>query len=175
GLKAGSVCAYLISPDGKPVAVAPLNEDVATDPDRLAELLERVIRDLKVAKGDPLVKPKAPSAPSARADALVLHVVARYLERLGNVGVSYDVSVRGTKKEFHWANLPSEAWVILSKPQWAKLLPPDEVRPDTSWEPDRGVVAKVLAHFYPPTENTDLAKNRIDKQSLRARVESIEK
>src|SRR4051812_10920483 len=78
GLKAGSVCVYLISPDGKPVAVAPLNENVAADPDRLADLLERVIRELQVAQGDPLVKPKPPSAPPAGADALVLHVVARY-------------------------------------------------------------------------------------------------
>src|SRR5438552_418892 len=55
GLKAGSVCAYLVAPDGRVVAVAPLNERVATDPDRLAELMDRVIRELKVAKGDPLV------------------------------------------------------------------------------------------------------------------------
>jgi hypothetical protein len=175
GLKAGTVCVYLISPDGKPVAVAPLNENVATDPDRLAELLERVRRDLKAAKGDPLVKPKSPTAPSAGADALVLHIVARYLERRGNDCVPYDAKkVLGTKKAGNWANLPSEDWVVLSKPQWTSLLPPGDVRTDTSWEPDKEVVAKVLTHFYPPTENTDLAKNRIDKQSLRARVESIE-
>src|SRR5262245_51391240 len=83
GLKAGSVCAYMIAPSGRPVAVAPLNENVAADPDRLAGLLERVIGELKVARGEALVKPKPPSAPSAGADALVLHVVARYLERRG--------------------------------------------------------------------------------------------
>src|SRR5262245_65325334 len=91
GLKAGSVCAYMIAPDGRPVAVAPLNEDVAADPDRLAGLMEQVIRDLKVARGDPLVQPKPPSAPPAEADALVLHVVARYLERRGNEDVPLDV------------------------------------------------------------------------------------
>src|SRR5262245_52738752 len=131
GLKASSVCAYLIAPDGKPVAVAPLNEDVATDPDRLAELMERVIRDLNVTKGDPLVKPKAPSAPSAGANALVLHVVARYLERRGSECVPVDVkNVLGTKKAVNWGNLPSEDWVVLSKAQWTKLLPPDDVRAD---------------------------------------------
>ena len=35
------------------------------------------------------------------------------------------------------------------------------------------VTGKVLRHFYPPTENTDLGKNRLDEQALRARVESI--
>jgi hypothetical protein len=176
GLKAGSVCAYLIAPDGRPVAVAPLNENVAADPDRLAELMERVIRELKVAKGDPLVRPKPPSAPAGRADALVLHVVARYLERRGDEYVPYDVKeVLGTKKASNWANLPSESWVVLSKSQWTKLLPPDDVRVNTSWEPNKEAAAKVLKHFYPPTEDTDLTKNRIDEQPLQARVESIEK
>jgi hypothetical protein len=71
--------------------------------------------------------------------------------------------------------LPSEDWAVLSKAEWTKLLPSGEVRVGGSWVPDKKVTAKVLAHFYPPTENTDLAKNRIDKQSLQARVESIKK
>jgi hypothetical protein len=176
GLKAGSVCAYLIAPDGKPVAAAPLNESVAADPERLAELMERVIRDLKVAKGEPLVKPQPPSAPPADADALVLHIVARYLERRANDYVPHDVKdLLGTKKAHNWGNLPSEGWVVLSKSQWTKLLPGGEVRANTAWEPDKEVMASVLKHFYPPTENTDLAKNRIDEQPLQARIESIEK
>ena len=36
------------------------------------------------------------------------------------------------------------------------------------------VGAKLLTHFFPPTENTDVAKNRIDEQSLRARVDSVQ-
>jgi hypothetical protein len=176
GLKAGTVCAYMVAPDGRPVAAAPLNQNVAADPDRLAELMERVIRELKVAKGDPLVRPKPPSAPPAGADALVLHVVARYLERRGDKYVPHDVKeVLGTRKAHNWANLPSESWVVLSKAQWTKLLPRGDVRLNTSWEPDKGVAANVLKHFYPPTEDTDLAKNRIDEQSLQARVEAIEK
>src|SRR5262245_1521816 len=57
GLRAGSVCAYMVAPDGRPIAVAPLNESVATDPERLAALMEKVIRELKVTKGDAVVKP----------------------------------------------------------------------------------------------------------------------
>src|SRR5262245_1688362 len=162
GLKAGSVCAYMIAPDGRPVAVAPLNENVAADPDRIAELMERVIRELKVAKGDALVRPQPRSAPPAGADALVLQVVARYLERRGDEYVPHDVKeLLGTKKAHNWGNLPSEGWVILSKAQWTKLLPPGDVRPNASWGPDKEVAATLLKHFYPPTENTDLAKNRI--------------
>ena len=175
GMKAGTVCAYMVAPDGRPVAAAPLNESVAGDPDRLAELMERVIRELKTAKGDALVRPTPPSAPPAEADALVLHVVARYLERRGNDFVPHDVKqLLGTKKAHNWANLPSEGWVVLSRSEWTRLLSPGEVRLNASWEPDKEVVAKVLKHFYPPTEDTDLAKNRIDEQPLQARVEAIE-
>jgi hypothetical protein len=56
-----------------------------------------------------------------------------------------------------------------------KLLPHADLRPADSWELDNEVMASVLTHFYPPTENTDLRKNRIEEQSLQARVESIEK
>jgi hypothetical protein len=175
GLKAGTVCAYMIAPDGRPVAVAPLNQNVAGDPDRLAELMERVIQELKVAKGDLLARPTPPSAPPADADALVLHVVARYLERRGDDYVPHNVKeLLGTKKAHNWANLPSEGWVVLSRSEWTKLLPTGDVRMNDSWEPDKKVVTKVLNQFYPPTENTDLATNRIDEQPLQARVEAIE-
>jgi hypothetical protein len=174
GLKAGSVCTYMISPDGRPIAAAPLNESVAADPDRLAELMQRVVRELKVDKGDTLVQPKGQSAPRADADALVLHVVARYLQRQGDEYVPHQVKeLLGTKKGVSWGSLPSEDWVVLSKAEWAKLLPPGEVRPETPWELPGDVAAKVLNHLYPPTENTDLKKNRIDEQVLQARVESI--
>jgi hypothetical protein len=83
--------------------------------------------------------------------------------------------VLGTKRAGNWGNLPSEAWVVLSKSQWTKLLPPGDVRPNATWEPDKTVAATLLNHFYPPTENTDLAKNRIDKQTLQGRVEAIDK
>jgi hypothetical protein len=107
---------------------------------------------------------------------LVLHVVSRYLERKGDECVPYNVKdLLGTRKGVGWANLPSESWVVLRKEECAKLLPPGDVRPGTSWELPGEVAGKVLTHFYPPTENTDLGKNRIDEQVLRARVESVEK
>lgn len=147
------------------------------DPDRLAELMQRVAGDLKAVKGEPVVEPKRQSAgPKADADSLVLHVVARYLERRGDDYVPHDVKeLLGTKKAVNWGSLPSEGWVILSKADWAKLLPGGEVRPGKSWELPAEVTAKVLTHFYPPTENTDLKKNRIDEQTLQGRVESIER
>src|SRR5262249_47754512 len=93
----------------------------------------------------------------------------------GNEYVPFDVKgLVGTKKGGNWNNLPSEDWVVLSKAEWPKLLPPREVRLNAAWEPHKEVAGKVLQHFYPPTENTDPAKNRIDEQLLHARVVSME-
>src|SRR5437870_11830968 len=57
GLPAGTVCAYLLTPDARPIEVAPLNQSLATDPLRLAEVMERVIQKLNVPKGETLVQP----------------------------------------------------------------------------------------------------------------------
>ena len=175
GLDAGTVCAYLVTPEGKPVATAPLNRDVAADPVKLAELMERVVRDLDVTKGEPLVPPQPYKGPKAVSDdSLMVHVVTRYLERKGDELVPYDLSQSlGTKQAIGWGNLPSESWVELSRDDWLKLLPTGDVAADTAWQPDAKVAAMVLNHFYPPTENTDLAKNRLDELSLSAKVESV--
>jgi hypothetical protein len=185
GLSAGTVCVYLLTPAGRPVDTAPLNRPEATDPERMAEKLTRLVRELKLTKGEPVVRPN-PQSPlresvQAAADSLVLHVTARYLERQGNDFVRFDTSrVLGSQKGGNWGDLPSEGWIVLDRSEWTKLLPAvgdapaREIRVGSSWKPDKPATATLLNHFFPPTENTDLAKNRIDEQSLVARVESIE-
>jgi hypothetical protein len=64
--------------------------------------------------------------------------------------------------------------VALSKPEWRSLLPVGEVRVDTTWKPGEDVAAKLVKHFYPPTENTDLSTNRFEKLEIQGRVESFE-
>lgn len=185
GLPAGTVCAYLLTPTARPIDTAPLNRPEATDPQRMAEKLTRVVRDLNVTKGGSVVpaKPQSPlrAAAGADTDSLVLHLTARYLHRKGDDFVRFDTqSVLGSQKGGNWGDLPSEGWIVLSRPEWLKLLPTTDdasardIRPGTSWEPDKVVNAKLLNHFFPPTENTDLAKNRIDELSLIARIESVE-
>jgi len=185
GLSAGTVCAYLLTPTARPIDTAPLNRPEATDPERMAEKLTRVVRDLKVSQGDPVVRPK-PQSPlresgQADPDSVVLHLTARYVHRKGDDLVRFDTqSVLGSQKGGNWGDLPSEGWIVLSRSEWLKLLPTvdnaptRDIRAGTSWEPDKVVTAKLLNHVFPPTENTDLAKNRIDEQSLVARVESVE-
>ena len=185
GLHTGTVCAYLLTPTARPLDTAPLNRPEATDPERMAEKLTRVVRELNVTKGDPVVQPK-PQSPLRAGEhsdpaSLVLHLTARYLQRRGDELVRFDnQSVLGSQKGGNWGDLPSEGWIVLGRSEWTKLLPASDgdskrdVRAGSSWEPDKAVAAKLLNHFFPPTENTDLAKNRIDEQSLVARVESVE-
>src|SRR5205823_120849 len=57
--------------------------------------------------------------------------------------------------------------------EWAKWLPRGTVAVGQSWEVDAPTAAALLKRFYPPTEDNDLAKSWIDRQSLRATVVSI--
>jgi hypothetical protein len=145
----------------------------AAKPERMLAMLQKAVTKLKVAPGEPLLKPCCQSqAPNAEPGSLVLHLTARYLERKGKELVRIQ-PVLGAERSGQWASLPSEDWVVLSKAEWTKLLPAGPVRAGDSWDWDRDVTARLLTHFYPPTENTDNRKNRIDEQSLRAKVLAI--
>jgi hypothetical protein len=171
GLPAGTVHVYLLKPDGH--VIASMHVADATKPDRLLTLLARIVRTLHARPGEPLVHAVAHSVPPAHArDALVLHVTARYVERQGQEERRIH-PVLGTARSSQWASLPSEDWVVLDRNAWHKLLPGRAVRVDASWDLDKEVSAKLLIHFYPPTENTDLRTNRLEQQDLRATVVSI--
>ena len=53
------------------------------------------------------------------------------------------------------------------------FLPPAGAKEGATWEIAPPVAAKLLTHFYPPTENSDIGKNRIDAQRLFGTVETI--
>jgi hypothetical protein len=55
----------------------------------------------------------------------------------------------------------------------AKLLPAGLPRPGLTWRPDAKLAARLLTHFYPVTENNDVAKNRIEEQALEGTVLSV--
>jgi hypothetical protein len=135
--------------------------------------LQRAVDKLKVSAGEALVKPAPQStAPSCAAGALVLHLTARYLERQGDNYVRMH-PVLGTERSGQWAHLPSENWVVFTPEETRKLLPAGDVKPGTTWDLDRELTTRLLTHFYPPTENTDVHKNRLDQQALKATVLSV--
>ena len=136
-------------------------------------MLERTVEKLKLEEGQPLVKPVAQSAaPKTGGDTLVLHLTARTLTRKADEWVPVK-PVLGETRSAGWGAFAAEDWVVLNKDECAKLLPDGDVTAGQSWDPDKAVAAKVLKHFYPSTENNDVAKNRIDEQELRATVLSV--
>jgi hypothetical protein len=162
---AGSVCVYLVGPDGKGLASMIVSE--AAKADQLRQLLEKTANDLKVEAGKPLVAPALQSvSPKVPAGSLVLHLVSRVSHR------------------FSWGEFPSEDWIVLTADEAKKLLPPAGVAKGASWDVDREVSARILTHFYPQTETCHLAadtaadgphKHRIERQELKATVLSADK
>jgi hypothetical protein len=94
--------------------------------------------------------------------------VARYLERKGAELVPTESSGGD------WTAFAGEDWITLPQSQWLKLLPPAGAKPGDSWEINRAVANEIALRLYPPTENNDLAKNRIDALSLKATVLSVD-
>ncbi len=170
-LSVGTVHVYLTAPDGhtidsQHVATAARVED-------LTAMLERAVERLKTKPGKPLVAPTAQSKrPKADADALVLHLTARLLVKKGDDFVPAKTQL-GETRSGSWGAYPGEDWVVLNKAEWTKLLPAGASAVGTTWEPDREVLAKLLLHFYPPTENNDVKKNQIEKQEVRATILSV--
>jgi hypothetical protein len=173
-LSTGTVHVYILTPDGHPVDS--LHVARASRVETLLDCLERAIARFKVEAGPTLVKPAPQSRPARKeADALLLHVTTRHLRRKGAAFVPLgDEARRGQSQNAGWGAEPGEDWVELPRAEWARLLGPAKVEAGTSWEPDAKVVAKVLTHFYPPTENNDVAKNRIQEQALKATVLSVQ-
>jgi hypothetical protein len=170
-LPAGTVCVYLLGPDARLLDSLIVSD--AAKPERLLDLLQRTVDRLKLSPGEPVVKAEPQShSPPCEPGALVLHLTARYLQRQGDDYVRLH-PVLGTERSGQWAHLPSENWVVLARDEWRKLLPAGDVRPGTSWDLDRDVTARLLTHFYPPTENTDVRKNRFDEQALKGTVLSV--
>src|SRR6185436_7011746 len=149
-LSVGTVHVYILSPDGHPIDS--LHVATAAKTERLIDLLERTVEKLHVREGKAVVPLVAQSAPPKSApDSLVLHLTSRSLDGRGA-----------------WSDFPVEDWIVLGREEWDKLLPTAHVQVGDSWKLDKVISAKLLTHFYPPTENNDVSKNQFERQSLRA-------
>ena len=167
-MSSGSVHVYLLDPAGRPVGSQHVAS--AAKVEQLTGLLEETIDRLKVPAGKTLVPPCAQSqCPKAPADSLILHLVARNVDRKNGEDIPHQVKL-GTTRSIGWGSYPAEDWIILGKDEWSQLAPKGKIAAGMSWEPAPEVAARVLKHFYPSTENNDVGKNRIDRQELKATV-----
>src|SRR5207237_1553325 len=123
-LSVGTVHAYVLNSDGKPLDSLHVAE---AGPEHVTAMLEKAIQTLKVPKGLPVVKVGPQSvAPKAAADALVLHLTARYLVARNQPNARKDIdddfvplkATLGAEKSGQWTALPSEDWIVLQKAQW---------------------------------------------------------
>ncbi len=170
-LSTGTVHVYIMAPDGH--AIDSQHVATATKVDRLIAMLERTVGRLKTLPGKALVPVHNQGRqPIIAADDLLLHLVARNVQRRGNEDVPNRPNL-GETRSGNWGAYPAENWIVLKRPEWGKLLPTQPIAAGSTWELDQDTAAKFLGYFYPATENNDIRKNRIDKQSLQATVLSV--
>src|SRR5262245_47540261 len=153
-LSVGTVHAYVLTPDGRTHDSLHVAEAAKTD--RTLDMLKRAVTTFKPKEGKP-ASSLAPQSkpPKAAAGDMVLHLVSRGDDR-------------GS-----WGEFPAENWIVLGKAEWSKLLPKAAVKAGDTWDLDEEVSKRILTYFYPQTENNNAPTNRIEKQSLRARVLSV--
>lgn len=174
-LSTGTVHAYVLSPDGFH-PVDSLHVANAAKVETLIEMLELAIAKQQPKGGAPVVKPVGQAAaPRCDGGALALHLTSRYLRPQGNELVPLGAEANlGQTRHASWSAYASENWIVMTGAELAKLAPSGEVKIGQSWELDKDVIAKALNYFYPSTENNDVAKNRIDEQSARATIVSVQ-
>src|SRR5687767_9191517 len=121
-LSAGTVHAYVLSPDGE--VVDSLHVADAARGDHTLKMLERAVERFKPKAGEPLAKPKTQSAPPAPGDGgIVLHLTAR---------------AEGTNpSDNSWHAYPSEDWIVLTAADAGKFVPPGgDVKAGATWDVD---------------------------------------
>src|SRR5262245_8981571 len=151
----GSVHVYVLRPDGQ--LFDSMHVAQAANSEKLLALLNQAVAELKPVTGPPVVPPAPQSRrPDCDNDALTLHLVARSLDGRGA-----------------WSEFPVEDWIVFSGAEVKKLLAAEKFAIGATWTIDQEIVTKLLTHFYPATENNDVAKNKFERQSLRATVVSV--
>jgi hypothetical protein len=150
GLSVGTVHAFALSPEGR--VLDSLHTVDAAKPDRLLAMLRKAAALYPNAAGAAPLRIRQGSAKSG----LALQITARYLERKD--GKLELVENAGG----NWSALPGEDSVSFTSEEAARLFTKDVS--GIHW--DRGLFERILVRFYPPTENNDLAKNRIEQLTV---------
>jgi len=167
GLGDSSNFTWILNADGTPLAALDACHALA---DGLLGLLEEQVQ---VGEGKPLIAPALQSRPPAHeSDDLVLHLTCRYLERQGAEYVLPKIEL-GRSTNYFSRGCPAENWLVWPRSQWTKLLP-GAVKVGDSWELDPEATTPLLRVIYPPTEDNDVARNRIDQSSLRATIVALD-
>jgi len=172
-LSTGTVHVYIVAPDGHPIDSQ--HVATATKVEQLTAMLQRTVDRLKTPAGKALVAPcNQMRRPKTAAGDLLFHLIARNVQRQGKEDVPTRAKL-GESRSGNWGAYPGENWIVLQHKECSKFLPAKEAAVGSTWELDPETAAIFFFNVTASTENNDIKTHRIDKQSLRATVLSIEK
>jgi RNA polymerase sigma factor (sigma-70 family) len=170
GLGDSSNFTWILSADG--TLLTALDGCHAALADRLVGLLEEHSQD--IAEGKTLVAPAPQSRPPAQGPHdLLLHLTCRYLERQGSACVLPKLDL-GRSTNYFCRGCPAENWAVWPRQQWNSLLPRGGAKLGDTWAVDPQATAPLFRLIYPPTEDNDLSRNRIDQSTLTATIVALD-
>ncbi len=148
----GSVCVFLVAPNGNVLGSLRVHE--ATKADKLLSLLEEVIQREKLTpRSAEAIKatasPMHTGIQNPEREGLLLHVMTRLEERRAHYGVSED-------------------WVELSASEWRHFLPGPRTGLGDSWKVPDEVARKIVQYFYPPSPNWKAQATTVRNCTLKA-------
>jgi hypothetical protein len=155
GLKGGTVCVYIMAPDGAVLATMPVHQ--AVDPKNLVPLIEQVIEKQKLTPRNPeavqaSAVPRKPVSPETKG-GVVLHVRTKNEGPRARYGVSED-------------------WVQLTPQEWKAFLPEKKAKAGDSRQVPDKVADKLFQYFYPPGPNWKIKDSTVLNRSLTVTVVS---
>jgi hypothetical protein len=157
-LSAGSVHLYFLSPAGEPLDSIHVAQAKV---DKVLAAAKGVVEKLGTPEGKTLVEPRSQAvSPKTAEGELALHLIAR--------------GVPGRAAGF-WQEIPGEDFIVYTREEWSKFLPPAGAAPGATWEVDREVALRLLNYFYPSTENNDVSKNEVEQASMKATLVSADR
>ncbi|MGE3807593.1 MAG: RNA polymerase sigma factor [Gemmataceae bacterium] len=157
--------AFILDPDGRPLQAVEACHSCS--PAGLGEVLNWFARE----RGDELAfaPTKQSRRPAASADALVIHLVSRYLKRVEGKLVPLDDPL-GVSVNYFSRGLPAEDWLVLERSQWAGFWPAQPLDVGGTWEIGPETSALLYRYCYPPTEVNEVTRSRIDASKLTGTV-----
>jgi hypothetical protein len=156
GLEGGTVCVFVLDPDGDVLATQPVQ--LAYKPENLVPFLEKIIADKKLTPRDAeavratTVQP-AEIKPKTEGGRLV-HVWTRGDQKGVNNGLSHDR-------------------VELTTAEGKAFAPPSDSRPGTSWKISEEIAGKLFQYCYPPSPHWRAKDCKVLRATLTATLVAV--
>ena len=158
GLEGGTVCVFILAPDGS--VSATMRVQKAYKPENLAPFLRKIVDEQKLApRSDEAIRattaaPRPPAKPATEG-GMMLNVWTRFDDPKSNRGTAQD-------------------WVEWTADEWAALTPAAGAKPGDAQTLPRDAAAKLFLRLYPPTGRWDAHDCEFADGGLKATVVAVE-